>query len=274
MRQTVVVFGCLVFFSVLNLPFAALQAQQSSDSAATVQELPNFEVASIKPSKAGYGHHNWDGDSYHVTIENYCLRDLIVYAWNLKSDSQVLGGPGWISNKHFDIAAKVDDAELRKLKAMDRDEVRNQWNQMMQSLLTDRFGLKVRHDRRTVTVYALVIAKSGQKLAPATGKETNYRLSGRNSRLTATAVSMAALADYLNGQTETEGRVVVDHTGLTGSFDFNLEWTPDRGNGISPDAQFPGLFTALREQLGLVLKPAKAPVEVVMVESATEPEPD
>jgi uncharacterized protein (TIGR03435 family) len=273
MRQTIAIVNCFAF-AVLSLPSAAPQAQQPSDGAAAIEKLPSFEVVSIKPSRPGDGSHDWDSNSDRVAIENYNLRELIAYAYNLKSDSQVLGGPDWLDNKHFDIAAKVDDAELAKLKTMRGNEIRNEWSEMMQSLLANRFGLKVRHDQRTIPVLALVVVKSGQKLAPAAEKEANYNLSARNSHLTATAVSMAAFADYLTGQVETEGRVVVDRTELTGGFDFKLDWTRNRDNGMPPDAQYPSLFTSLREQLGLRLKPDKAVVDVVVVESAKEPEFD
>jgi uncharacterized protein (TIGR03435 family) len=271
-RHTFATFNFLAL-AVLGVPFAVSQAQQR-DGAAAIEKLPSFEVASVKPSRPGESNHDWDSNSDRVTIENYCLRDLIASAYDLKSDSQVLGGPNWLDNKHFDIAAKVDDVELAKLKTMTGNDTRNEWNQMMQSLLADRFGLKVRRDQRTIPVYTLVVAKSGQKLALATAKETNHSLSGDNSHLTATAISMASFANYLTHMNEAEDRVVIDRTRLTGDFNFKLDWTRDRGNDILPDAQYPGLFTALREQLGLELKPDKAPVDVVVVESAKEPEFD
>ncbi len=267
------IFSCTALAAItLRLP--ALQAQQPSNTTVPAEKLPSFEVASIKASKPGYSGHDWDSSSDRVTIENYSLRDLIAYAYNLKSNSQVLGGPRWVDNDHFDIAAKLDDAEVAKLKTMHGDDVRNDWAQMMQSLLADRFGLRVTRDQRTIPVLRLVVAKSGQKLARPTNKETNYSLSARNSHLSATAISMAAFADFLTHQVETEDRVVVDRTGLTGGFDFKLDWTPDHGRGISDEAHFPGLLTALREQLGLELKPGKASVGVVIVESAAEPEFD
>jgi uncharacterized protein (TIGR03435 family) len=208
-RQAVATFSRLTL-AVYCLPFGAVQGQQPSDAGNLVDKLPSFEVASIKPSRPGDSSHDWDSNSDRVTIENYSLRDLIAYAYNLKSDLQVWGGPNWLDNKHFDIAAKVDDVELAKLKIMRGNDVRNEWSEMMQSLLADRFSLKVRHDQRTIPVLALVVAKSGQKLALAAEKEANYSLSAHNSHLTATAVSMARFADFLTGQIETEGRVVVD----------------------------------------------------------------
>jgi uncharacterized protein (TIGR03435 family) len=65
--------------------------------------------------------------------------------------------------------------------------------------------------------------------------------------------------------------VVLNRTGLTGEYDFKMDWTRDRGNGIPPDAPYPGLFTALEEQLGLKLKSQKGDVSVVVVDAASEP---
>jgi uncharacterized protein (TIGR03435 family) len=264
-----------VCLALLGLSFGLppLRAQQPINDAVAAEKLPSFEVASIKPSNPDDRGLKLRMSVDRITIENFTLKELIAYANDLKSDSQVLSGPDWLDKKHFDIAAKVDETELAKLKTMRGNEIRNEWGRMMQSLLIDRFALKVRRDRRTIRVFALVVVKSGQKLTPAKATETNS-LSARNSHLSATAVSMAHLADFLTGRDETDDLVVVDRTGLTGDFDFKLDWTRDSGNGTPPDAQLPGLLTALRDQLGLQLKPDKAAVDVVVVESAKEPEVD
>ena len=272
MLKPVVSAVCLALVG-LSFALAPLRAQQPINDALAAEKLPSFEVASIKPSDPDDRGLKLRTSADRVTIENFTLKELIAYAYDLKSDSQVLSGPDWLDKKHFDIAAKVDDIELAKLKTMRGNEIRNEWRQMMQSLVIDRFALKVRLDRRAIPVFALVVVKSGQKLTPAKAKET-YSLSARNSHLSATAVSMAHFADFLTGQDETNDRVVVDRTGLTGDFDFKLDWAPDNGNGIPPDAQLPGLLTALHDQLGLQLKPDKAAVDVVVVESVKEPEVD
>jgi uncharacterized protein (TIGR03435 family) len=85
---------------------------------------------------------------------------------------------------------------------------------------------------------------------------------------------MSQFADYLTRLSEISDRVVVDRTGLTGDYDFTLEWSRDRRDGTSQGSQYPGLFTALEEQLGLKLDPEKAPVEVVIIDSAMEPARD
>lgn len=252
------------------LPVEPAGAQQVSPTVAAAVP-PSFEVASIKPSRPGSGNHNWDSSTDRVTIENYSLRDLIASAYGLKSNAQVLGGLQWLDKMHFDIAAKVDDAEVARLRSMTPPEQSKEWKLMLQSLLDDRFGLKVSPGERTIPVYALVIAKSGLKLTPAAANETGHSISVNNAHMTATAISMDSLADDLTTMPESDNRVVVNRTGLAINYDFELDWTRDRGNGIPEDAQYPSLFTALREQLGLELKPGTGLVSVVVVEAAVEP---
>jgi uncharacterized protein (TIGR03435 family) len=273
MCQIVAMFNCLSL-AILSLGFSALQAQQPSVAVGAIDKVPSFEVASIKPSKPDDGNHDWDSDSDRLTIENYTLRDLIASAYGLKSTSQVVGGPGWLDKQHFDISAKVDDTELAKLKGITRSENSKEFNLMMQSLLAERFGLKVSHDRRTIPVFALVVIKSGIKFTPAAANDDKHNFGVHNTHMVAAGATMEALADYLTRMHESEDRVVVDRTGLTGDYNFTLDWTRDRGDGIPPDAQYPGLITALHEQLGLELKPDKAFVDVIVVASASEPELD
>jgi uncharacterized protein (TIGR03435 family) len=152
----------------------------------------------------------------------------------------------------------------------------------LQALLADRFQLRINRETRNIPVYALVVAKTGAKLTPSApqldtdGKpktDKGHTMNDSNGHLTAIAISMSSLADWFVYEPECD-RVVVDRTGLTGEYDFKLDWTEDHGQGVPPDAPLPGLFTALHEQLGLELKSDKAPVDVVIVEAAKEPELD
>ena len=233
---------------------------------------PQFEVAAIKPAKPGNGNHNWDDSTNRVSIENYTLRRLISVAYGLKSELQVVGGPRWIDNQAFDIAAKIDDSgvvEMRKMNYRSRDKVRKL---MLQSLLADRFGLKVSRGERKLPVYALVVAKSGAKVTLSKNQNSHSSdLSTHDGRVTGSNVNMDDFAHDLGILNEVHDRIIVNRSGLTGDYDFTMNFTRDHGTGVPPDAKYPGLFTALREQLGLELKPEKAPVEVIVVESASEP---
>ena len=260
------VFGFLAF-ALHGAP--GIGAQQASDSAAS-ESRPSFEVASIRPSRPESRNSDWDDSPGRLSITGYTLRRLIRVAYGLKSDAQVLGGPKWIDSERFDIVAKADDAETAKMQKMSYEDWVKERSLMLQSLLAERFQLKAGRDTRTLPAYALVVVKSGIRFKPAKPGEDGD-LSGWGSHLEATATTMDAFADYLNGVRELADRVVLNHTRLTAAYDFNLDWSRDRGDGGSQDSEFPGLYTALEEQLGLKLEPKKAPTEVVIVESASEP---
>jgi uncharacterized protein (TIGR03435 family) len=182
----------------------------------------------------------------------------------------VLAGPKWIDTARFDIVAKADDAETAKMQKMsDADWVKAR-NRMLQSLLAERFQLKLHRETRVLPIYALVVVKSGIKFKPAKPGEDGD-LSGWGGHLEATAKTMDAFADYLNGVRELADRMVLNRTSLTATYDFELDWSRDRGDGGAQDSEFPGLYTALEEQLGLKLEPEKATTEVIIVESASEP---
>ena len=243
---------------------------QQTPSAATAQPQPSFEVASIRPSRPESRNFDWDDSPGRVSITGYTLRRLIRAAYGLKSNAQVLGGPKWIDSARFDIVAKADDAETATMQKMsDADWVKSR-SLMLQSLLEERFQLRVSQGTRVLPAYALVVLKSGVKVKPAKSGEDGD-LSGWGGHLEATATTMDAFADYLNGVRELADRVVLNRTNLTAAYDFNLDWSRDRGDGGSQDFEFPGLYTALEDQLGLKLEPEKAPIEVVIVESAARP---
>jgi uncharacterized protein (TIGR03435 family) len=237
-----------------------------------MESQPAFEVAAIKPSKPGDGNHNWDDTPGRVSIENYTLRRLISVAFGLKSESQVLGGPAWIGNEAFDIEAKIDDADVTNMRKMDRMDRNQERERMIQSLLVERFGLKISRSERELPAFALVVMKSGTKITPSPQQNSQgSEFSGHDGRITAIHISMDEFAHDLGIFDEIGDHVVLNRTGLTGDFDFKMDFTRDHGGGISSDAQYPGLFTALKEQLGLELKLEKASIPVIIVDSATEP---
>ena len=248
---------------------AAAGAQQKLPNIAAGPQ-PSFEVASIRPSRPDSRNLDWDDSPGRVTISGYNLRQLIRVAYGLKSNAQVLGGPKWIGSERFDIVAKADDAETAKMQKLSDADWGKERSLMLQSLLADRFKLKVSQNSRVLPAYALMVFKSRIKLKSAKPGEDGD-LSGWGGHLEATAITMDAFADYLNGMRELADRVVLNRTNLTAAYDFNLDWSRDRGDGGSQDSEFPGLYTALEEQLGLKLEPVKATVEVVVVESASEP---
>jgi uncharacterized protein (TIGR03435 family) len=229
------------------------------------------------------------------------VKELIRFAYDLKSDAQLSGGPGWLASDMFDIEAKEDEAQVQALNKLPPEQVAGQVRLMVQALLAERFNLKVSHQTKELPVYALIVAKNGPKLTPATAPPMippgdkppgsgpakgpgmrGIRMEG-NGQLTGIATPTALLANILSRQQELGNRLVLDKTGLTGSYDWTLKWTPANTNpslnadAAAPpnapagDSSAPSLFTALQEQLGLKLEPQKGLVEIVAIDHIDPP---
>jgi uncharacterized protein (TIGR03435 family) len=275
------------------------------------ETLPSFEVATIRASAEGgqIMRFQWGGDT--CRIENFQLRSIIRQAYGATSDDQIVGGPDALMDEHLDLDAKADANDAEQMKKMTRDERSRESRLMLQSLLADRFHLKVHIETKVLPVYALVVAKGGPKLkasapppppspdADGTAPQSPpappspdkplpkqvppgsmmMRGSSTKMELTASEGTINGLAKILANQPDAGGRQIIDQTGLTGKYDYHLEWAPadtamgvkGADNGTGPDADAPPLFTALEEQLGLKLEPQKGPVQVVVIDHMEAP---
>jgi uncharacterized protein (TIGR03435 family) len=248
-----------------------------SHSAPSDAPALSFEVATIKPCKPDDPHTSLDSDADRLTIEHMSLRDLVLFAYGLKSRNQVIGGPKWVSEQYFDIVAKESDADMLRRKAFPGAARENDTQTMTQALLKDRFALQVTEETRKLPAFALLQAKGGAKLQPSAPSDKGRNLSSRNGHLHANDTSMADFAGFLSGQREFSTGEVVDKTSLPGKYDFSLNWSPQyRLSAYAPKQQsstddLPELIPALQEQLGLVIKRSKEPVRVVIIDSASEP---
>lgn len=291
------VAAALVGPLILGATYAPLRAQSQSGTA-TNAALPSFEVASIKPDRADapvrFVHF---ADPSHITISNMPVKDLIAFAYHVQL-SQISGGPGWINSQGYDIEAKVDDSVVAHLQKLSREDRADQLRLMLRSLLADRFKLELNHGTKQLPIYDLVVAKGGPKLTPTTvpaasAASTNGQprprgpdLMSTPSSITGKAVDMSALAEVLGRNPALGGRLVADKTGLTGKYDFTLQFVPERempmpgtndrppmpANAPSPgDPNAPSIFTAIQEQLGLKLEPAKGAVQTLVIENIEKP---
>ncbi len=256
---------------------AAMGVARSQDVAAR----PKFEVASIRRNARGdpgvrigaIARARFDAD-------NVWLRFLIEYAWDVR-DFQLSGGPGWAASDRYDIrAAKPASAGLAETRLM------------LQTLLEDRFQLKLHREMKETQVYALVAAKGGGHLpasscivsapAPPDPKVADI-CGGMTTSLHSVAgngISMAELAMALSNALQ---RPAIDKTGLTGRFDVHVEWTADQSTpgfvapGLAPapagqaDPNGKSIFTAIQEQLGLKLESTKGPVEFLVIDRLERP---
>jgi uncharacterized protein (TIGR03435 family) len=261
--------AALLIFVALGSSYAG---SQSVPTVLSTQK-PAFEVATVKASRPGSTNEDWDSGGDRVTIRGYSLRKLIRAAFNLKSDAQIVGGPDWLGNRYFDVSAKISDEQMAAFSKGhgDRDEQAG-IQAMLQTLLTERFHLQTTSAEKELPMFGLVVGRNKTRLRPSSAKGRN--LSIHDGHMVAVATSMGEFAESLTRMREVGDRVVTDQTGLTGTYDFDLDWTPDRGAGISQEAVYPGLFTALQEQLGLKLKAEEGPVPVIEVLTAELPSLD
>jgi uncharacterized protein (TIGR03435 family) len=275
--RQVLVLG-LTLFAVAGIP----HAQAPSPS-------PAFDVAAIKPAA--------DPTAFSFSMvqpggryigQNMSLRLLIKTAYGVH-DSQIVGGPSWIDSDRWDINAKADGYT-------DAAAFRDTARLMVRPLLADRFKVALHHELRQIPVYALVVAKNGEfgpnfrrddncdpakthEIQPAPGSlEPGGPMvcaadGFRPAHLWARGMSLDYLLIAL-GRTSID-RVVVDHTGLTGKFDWEVQWIPD---DLRPDAgprpEGPSIFQAFRDQLGLRLDATTDRVDVLVIDHAEHPQLD
>jgi uncharacterized protein (TIGR03435 family) len=231
---------------------------------------PAFEVATVKPSKPGTPGKLLTMRGRQYKTFNTTLNDLISVSYDVHT-RQIIGGPPWMAADKWDLDAKPEGEGVPNRKQIDV---------MVRKLLADRFKLAFHREQRELPVYAIVIAKNGPKLTKSAGDPNglpNLLFRG----LGVLPVSNATIGDFaMVMQGAVLDRPVVDHTGLTGKWDFTLKWTPDETQfgamGIHPpppsdNATTPDLFTAIQEQAGLKLESTKAPVEVLVIDRAEKP---
>jgi uncharacterized protein (TIGR03435 family) len=267
---------------------ASIVMAQSPTSPGAGQRL-TFEVASIKRNVSG------DQNSSiriqpggQMIVTNNSLFNLIRNAYGTQRYEMVPGPqfPSWIDDK-WDILAKAP---------ADAPQVQEQMQLRLRSLLEDRFKLKAWREMREMPVYELVVARSDGKLGPQikpSGDECAAQGRARDAgvappplppggfcgtRTSNGTVSMKGvpLSNFVRNLGGTTGRFIIDKTGLTGPFDLDLQWAPDQpgaGPTAQPGAQLDGvsLFAAMQEQLGLKLEAKRAPVEVLVIDSAERP---
>ena len=270
----------------INLP----QAQQNS---AAVLPAPKyeFEVISIKPTQtrsSGFVS-GFTADGYRANHDT--IMQVIVQAFGVPVYS-IAGAPLWLSEVSYDIEAKMDEATAEAMKAMSPDQRKAAQRQMLQAMLADRLALKTHSETVDGSVYFLTTGKRGAKLqaadpgkalqliGPDGGSVSGVIARGRGSeggrRYNATSVNMAYFVRFLTIELR---KPVIDKTGLTGTYDFTLEFAPEyapRGASDDPGAPpsepgAPSIFTAIQLQLGLKLEAGRGPVQTFVIDHIERP---
>lgn len=264
---------------------------------AQTANIPVFEVASVKPSpplppqggvylgpaRGGPG----TPDPGQITWTWARFMDLLTTAYDVKPYQ--INGPAWINSERYDIIARLPPAATK-------DQVKVMW----QNLLADRFGLKLHHESKEFQLDELVLAKGGPKLKPSsedptpplTGEPPRFKdgvlsspgfvitISPGAGRADVHAISRAQPLSKLTAMLGNQvNRPVLDKTGLTGNYDFTLEFTMDMNRLTTPPPPAgaagdiatdpsPDIGSALQEQLGLRLVASKARLDVLVIDHA------
>jgi uncharacterized protein (TIGR03435 family) len=222
------------FFSLKSLPVALGQDKPVRlvyDVVSIRPSQPDALSGGIVPLPGGIG--------YNVAASSVKVMLSVMYRVPLR---QIVGGPDWLSSEKFDVQVRADQP-------YNIDDL----HVMFQNALADRFGLKLHVETKIGPVYVLTVAKSGLKMTPvAARKDRNLPIiDGRNHEAIGSGVRMDYLCYWLGQRLQNDQRAVVDKTGLTGTYDFNLAFRPE----LSPDASaefdnLPSIFDALRDRLG------------------------
>jgi len=227
-------------------------------------QVSSFEVASVRINEAGTaGGEGRERESIQVspgslTMRNITLDSCLQWAYGLRS-FQIAGAPDWFTSERYDIFGKapgpVAETELKI---------------MLQSLLADRFRLKIRHESRDLPVYWLKAAKGGLKIAPAADAVAPASMHPVDGALVFQNVSMAEFADRLSKRPFSLDRPVMDQTRANGIFSFSLKLADNADelkHGLEKNDS-PSIFDAIQHQLGLKLSPEKAALAVIVIEHA------
>ena len=198
----------------------------------------------------------------------HCVPLLFVVesAYQIMEPSRIVGAPGWIkSGTLWEIHAKVageDAAAFYKLSRTQRDS-------MVRALLANQLHMQAHVEQREMPVYDLVVARGGPKMKEATPEENDktHLMSGRGGDIDAAAMTIDGLPWVLG---EITGRPVVNKTGLTAKYDFTLQYLPGAQAAADETGRI-SIFTALEEQLGLKLVPAREPIDVLVIDSIEQP---
>jgi uncharacterized protein (TIGR03435 family) len=280
-----------LFLFALLTALGVLQAQGGRSSVSAEPSRPQFEVVSIRPNRSlSPPRAGFRANAFEAV--NATARQLITLAY--ASDPQnvvdeIIGGPGWLDGERFDVSARGAIADASGSQALGRA--------MLQTLLEDRFKIRVRRERQERPVYRLVVAPgtsrgaTGLKRAPLDcGTRADRRPAGTPGimycgidrapgRSTGRSMPMRLLADTLSSRV---GRRVVDETGLSGEWDWDLEWSPGPNESAPPGgiaaepaaSDGPSIFAAVREQLGLRLEPGRALLDVLVINAIERPSPN
>lgn len=283
-----VVVALPVLFGLLNSTQSQAQSLTGNSGAvAPVFLSSSIKNSSIKPDNSGNEMFRMFFTPDGFSASGATLQMLLRGAYGIE-DRQISGAPDWLNSQKYDIEAKADKSVIAELNQLSEDQHMLANQRMLQTLLADRFKLILHPDTRDLEFHTLVVAENGPKLQQSkAGDPDPNEIKGPDGQahraarlfrmgkgeLTAQNVRMAEFVRLLSQQL---GGTVVDKTGLTGSYDFTLQWKPAESGQQSEDtpqsdSSEPSIFTAIQEQLGLKLESQKGPVQTLVIDHVEKP---
>jgi uncharacterized protein (TIGR03435 family) len=251
---------------LLFLPALIFAAQLRAQQPAAAPSLA-YDVVSIKANHSG-SLNSSSGSQDGYAGKNVRLKEIVADAYGIRIDL-VSGGPGWLDSDRYDIAAKVSGDDLPAYKALTEAQRR----QMLQAVLADRLHLVAHTVVKELPGYTLTIAKSGLKLKPLeSGAQRGWSVGMASMR--SNGMPMESLAKNLSYALQ---GTVLDQTGLSGLYRFDLNWDPastgaaSAATGSAEPSGLPALPTALEETLGLKLTPTRIPTTTLVIDSIARP---
>jgi uncharacterized protein (TIGR03435 family) len=237
---------------------------------AASQSAPKFDVVSIKPGNQNARNPRFVVMSHgRYNVEDQPVLGLILFAFDLDG-TRLVNAPAWIKSERYTIDATASGGEGQQ-----------QMRPMVQALLADRFHLMAHREQRRLADYELLVAPGGSKFppAPAPGqpwpkvgpidpKNPDQFVEPTGNEHSAGILGMANLSGFLASEL---GRPVIDKSGINGSYEIRLLWKPGLEEATSGQPAGPSLFTAVREQLGLQLKAAHDPIDVLVIDRIARP---
>jgi len=277
----------LVAVLLACLPASPLVLRAQSTTSPVTTEQPTaalaFDVVSIKRNNSGNANVRFMVSESGINLTNTDTADLIAAAYGIKPDL-IFGLPHSMDSTRFDVEAKMSSEDAVALKKLDMQHREAARKAMEQALLADRFKLKTHIEVKQLPIYDLVIAKGGLKLKeydPSAshpdafkgpdGKPMSGMTRASPTSFSGQGISISALTNFMEYHLH---RTIVDKTGLTGKYDVNLTWAPDRDTSDPAAAAVdtaPSFFTAFEEELGLKLQPGKGPVDTLVIDQIEQP---
>jgi uncharacterized protein (TIGR03435 family) len=252
----------------------------------TTAPLPPYATVSITSSSSGGQNVGLMFGPAGFVSKNSSLQQVIRVAYGVEDD-RIVGAPAWLASEKYDVEVRGDNSAMNDPRQLSPEQRASEQGVMLQTVLADRLKLALHREAREVSVYALVLAKSGPRLQQSKPGDTypngfrgpdgvtrpgGIHFDG-NNKLIAQGVPIAPLRAHLSWQLR---RTILDETGLSGTYDFTLK-LPDGvplgiDNPAPPESYESALSAAIEQQLGLKLEPRKASMEVLVIDHVEKPE--